>query len=424
MNLLISQSDSRVLIGIVSLLALSFGVLLYGNAQQVRRSNTPAGESHKDYRFAAGRSALRIPFEEDDGHIFLQARINDSPPIWFGLDTGAIRSVIDTGRAQALGLRFEGRQQVGGAGGTEEALIVKGISVKLPGVELSNQTIWALPLEALSVANGRKMAGIIGYELFSHFVVDVDYAAKYISLYEPESYRYRGSGESIPLTLRDGEIYVPAKVTVAGHDVLEGQFVIDTGSNNTLMLAKSFVEDHKLLDFIGQTLPARGGGIGGEIQIAVGRATNLRLGNFVVNNPVTAFIKVGEIAEPGMAGNIGGRLLRRFRVIFDYSRRRMILEPNVHFPEAKEFDMSGAALMSEGPAFTVIKVVRTRPNSPAAEAGLLPQDIITAVDGRPASTLTLSGLRKMFRVDGRAYLLSVIRNEKVFQIRLRLRKLI
>ncbi|HZM89339.1 MAG TPA: aspartyl protease family protein [Blastocatellia bacterium] len=424
MNLLISQSDSRVLIGIVSLVALSLGVLLYGNAQEVRRSNTPAGESHKDYRFAAGRSALRIPFEEDDGHIFLQARINDSPPLWFGLDTGAIRSVIDRGRAQSLGLRFEGRQQVGGAGGTEEALIIKGISVKLPGVELSNQTAWALPLEALSVANGREMAGIIGYELFSHFVVDVDYAAKYINLYEPQGYRYRGSGENIPLTLRDGEIYVPAKVTVAGHDVLEGQFVIDTGSNNTLMLAKSFVEDHKLLDSIGKTLPARGGGVGGEIQIAMGRATNLRLGHFVVNNPVTAFIKVGEIAEPGMAGNIGGRLLRRFRVIFDYSRRRMILEPNVRFPEAEEFDMSGAALISEGPAFTIIKVVRARPNSPAAEAGLLPQDIITAVDGRPASTLTLSGLRKMFREDGRAYLLSVMRNEQVFQIRLRLRKLI
>jgi hypothetical protein len=269
-----------------------------------------------------------------------------------------------------------------------------------------------------------EMAGIIGYELFSHFVVDVDYAAKYINLDEPQGYRYRGSGESIPLTLRDGEIYVPAKVTVAGHDILEGQSVIDTGSNNTLMLAKSFVEDHKLLDSIGQTLPARGGGVGGEIQITMGRATSLRLRNFVVNNPVTAFIKVGEIAEPGMAGNIGGRLLRRFRVIFDYSRRRMILEPNVRFPEAEEFYMSGAALMSEGPAFTIIKVVRTRPNSPAAEAGLLPQDIITAVDGRPASTLTLSGLRKMFREDGRAYLLSVMRNEQVFQIRLRLRKLI
>src|SRR5687767_13678671 len=72
-------------------------------------------EARKDYRFASGRSALRIPFEEDDGHIFLQARINNSAPLWFGLDTGAIRSSIDTRQAQTLGLRFDGTQRVGGA---------------------------------------------------------------------------------------------------------------------------------------------------------------------------------------------------------------------------------------------------------------------------------------------------------------------
>lgn len=430
MNLLISRSDSCVLMGIVSLLALSIGVLLYGNAQQVRRSNSPGvepsalGDSQQGYRFASGSSALRIPFEEDDGHIFLQARINDSPPLWFGLDTGAIRSVIAKSRVQALGLRIDGRQQVGGAGGIEEALILKGISVKLPGVELYNQTAWALPFETVAAAKGREMAGVIGYELFSYFVVDIDYAARYINLYEPQSYTYSGSGKSIPLTLRDGEIYVSAKVTVPGRDALEGQFVIDTGSNNTLMLASSFVEDHKLLESVGQTVAGRGGGIGGEIQLAMGRAANLRLGDFVVNNPVTAFMKDGEIAAVGMAGNIGGRFLRRFRVIFDYSRRRMILEPNVYYPEAEESDMSGATLMSEGPAFTLIKVMRVRPNSPAAEAGLLPQDIIMAVDNRPASSLTVSGLKKMFREDGRAYLLSVKRNEQILQIRLRLRRLI
>ena len=181
MNLLNFWSNSRVLIGVIGLLALSVG-MQYGSAQQFRRNISTSKESQKDYRFTEGHSALRIPFEEDDGHIFLQARINDSAPLWFGLDTGAIRSVIDTHRAQALGLRFEGRQRVGGAGGTEEASILKGISIKLPGVELLNQTAWALPLEALSAANSREMSGIIGYELFSHFVVEIDYANGFINL--------------------------------------------------------------------------------------------------------------------------------------------------------------------------------------------------------------------------------------------------
>lgn len=410
----------RVIFGIV--LFLLGNLSLFGQINLRESASKP--ESQRDYRFASGHSALRIPFEEDDGHIFLQARINNSAPLWFGLDTGAIRSVIETRRAQTLGLRFAGSQQVGGAGGTEEASIIRGVSIKFPGVELYNQTVWSLPLEALSVANGREMAGIIGYELFSHFVVEIDYATMFINLYEPQSYRYRGPGESIPLELQDGEIYVTAKVTVPGHDAFEGQFVIDTGGNGTLLLAKSFVAEHKLLEAVGPTIQARGGGVGGEVQLAIGRVKNLRIGRFVIDNPVTGFIKVGEIAEPGRIGNIGGRLLRKFRVIFDYSRRQMILEPTSRLTEAEEFDMSGAALTSEAPAFTDIKVVRVRPDSPAAKAGLQQQDVIMAVDNQPATTLTVSKLRKMFRVEGREYLLSVKRGEQILQIKIKLRRLI
>ena len=416
--------SSIALAGISGLLALNVWMQMPGNRQQSGTGSSAAQKDQKDYRFTSGQSALRIPFEENDGHIFLQVRINDSAPLWFGLDTGAIRSIIDTRRAQSLGLRSEGTQQVGGAGGTEEAAIIKGTSIKLPGAELHNQTIWALPLEAISVANGREMAGIIGYELFSHFVVEIDYAALYINLYEPQTYKYRGRGESIPLGLQDGEIYIPAKVTVPGRETLEGQFVVDTGGNGSLLLAKSFVDEHKLLASVGPTIPAGGGGVGGAIQMDLGRVKSLQVGGFVFDNPLTGFIKVGQIAEPGKAGNIGGRLLRRFRVTFDYSRRQMMLEPNAHFPETDEADMSGAALMSEPPTFKVIKVIRVRPDSPAARAGLKQHDVIIAVDRQPAASLTINNLRKMFRVDGREYLLRVKRGEETLEIRIKLKRLI
>ena len=415
---------SRGLIGIVGLLALACWIHPYGSVQQTGTAKSSSNESQKDYRFASGHSSLRIPFEENDGHIFLQARINDSGPLWFGLDTGAIRSVIDTNHAQALGLRFDGTQQVGGAGGYEEASIIKGVSIKLPGAELFNQTAWALPLNALSEAHCCDMAGIIGYELFSHFVVEVDYATGFLNLYEPTSYRYRGAGETIPLGLQDGEIYIPGKVTVAGLNTFDGQFVVDTGSNNTLLLARDFVEEHKLLDFVGPTLKARGGGVGGEVQMAIGRVKHLQVGRFVVDNPITAFVKVGEIAEAGKAGNIGGRFLRRFKVIFDYSRRQMILEPNSYLKESEELDMSGVALTSEGPAFTVIKVAGVRPDSPGALAELRPQDVIMAVDNQNAKTLTVAKLRKMFRVEGREYLLSIKRGDQLLTKTIKLKRMI
>src|SRR5262249_41458366 len=119
-------------------------------------AGSEASDKPKDYRFTSGQSALNIPIEEDDGHIRLRLRLNQSEPCWFGLDTGAIRSVIDKRRAQAFGLRLEGSQRVGGAGGTEQAALIKHLTLQLPGAELLDQTAWALPLDSLSAANGRE----------------------------------------------------------------------------------------------------------------------------------------------------------------------------------------------------------------------------------------------------------------------------
>lgn len=399
-------------------------VPLSGCAQQFSKEKSTTRAGDKDYRLASGHSALRIPLEEDDGHIFLQVSINDSRPVWFGLDTGATHSLIDLRYAESLRLKSESSRRIGGAGGYEEASIFENVSIKLPGADLYNQTLWGLSLDAIASANGREMAGILGYDLFKHFVVDIDYAAMLMSLHEPLAYEYRGTGQSIPLNVQhDGAIYVKARVQTPGGNPIEGEFVIDTGGNRILLLARSFVEQHRIMESVGKTLATGGGGVGGEIQLAMGRLKSFQLGRFAITNPLTGFTKVGEIADAGKAGNIGGGFLRRFRVIFDYSRKRMILEPNSRLTEADEFDMSGAALTSEPPAFTVIKVVGVRPDSPAAQAGLEPQDVIIAVDGQAATTLNVSKLRRMFRVEGEC-LLKVKRGEQIVEVKLKLRRLI
>ncbi len=414
----------RRILSVSLLMVVVFWFHSSGCAQQATLERRPSKEVAKDYRFASGRSSLRIPIEEDDGYIFLQLRINDSGPLWFGLDTGATHSLIDRRWAESSGLKSESNRQIAGAGGVEDAAIFQNVSIKLPGVELSNQMLWGLSLEPLASANGRPMVGILGYELFKYFVVDIDYSANLMNLYEPGGYEYRGAGEIIPLSVQhDGEIYVRATVQAPGGDPVDGEFVIDTGGNRTLLLAKDFVDQYRLMQNVEKTLMVRGGGVGGEVQLAMGRLKSLRLGQFQIASPVAGFIKVGQITDTGKAGNIGGGFLRRFRVIFDYARKRMILEPNARLAEADEFDMSGAAVMSEGPDYTAIKVVRVRPDSPAAQAGLEAQDVILAVDGQPPKTLSLNRLKTLFRVE-REYTLKVKRKEDILEVRLKLRRLI
>ena len=72
-------------------------------------------------------------------------------------------------------------------------------------------------------------------------------------------------------------------------------------------------------------LPCRRG-LGGGARTRIGRVPKFRLGSEVIERPLTNFFLEGSPVDDGLAGHIGMEVLRRFKVIFDYTRERMILE--------------------------------------------------------------------------------------------------
>jgi hypothetical protein len=379
-----------------------------------------------DVRFATGTSALAIPFEMDGGHILLRGEIAGSGPMWLGLDTGATGSLIDSDRARTLGLQRGESSQVHGAAGAVDAVELSGASIRLPGVELRDQNLTALQLDFLARGKGRDIAALLGYEVFSRFVVEIDYAGRRLHLYDPATFVYQGTGESFPLRLDGDHPYVRAQLVLPGKRTVEGEFVVDTGSPFSLMLAAPFVTEHRLLEGIGKTIGSKARGVGGEMLLSIGRLQGFRLGRFLLADPVTVFPQNfgGEITARGTAGNLGAGFLRRFRVIFDYSRGRMILEPNTSFGDRDEYDMSGVSLVAEGAAFDTIKVARLIEPSPAAEAGLRREDVIVAVDGKAAAAIGLANLRSLFREEGREVRLDVLRDGEALALQLKMRRLI
>jgi len=102
----------------------------------------------------------------------------------------------------------------------------------------------------------------------------------------------------------------------------------------------------------------------------------------------------------------------------------MMLEPNAQFAEPFEVDMSGLDMAAEGEDFSVVVVYETERGSPAAEAGIQEEDVLTAIDGRSAREFSLAQIRKMFMQDGKEYLITLKRGEKEVQTKLKLRRLI
>lgn len=378
-------------------------------------------EGPSDVRFGPGERVARVPIEVDGAHVFFRGRLEDSP-VWLMLDSAASGSVLDAQRALLLGLDSRGRQRVVGSGGSAEGSYVRGVRVSLPGVRVEDQTFSTLPLDFLAAPTGRRVEAILGYDLFARFVVELDYQAGEMRLHHPGGYTYSGRGEIVPVTLHANQPYARARIELPGGDAAEGEFVIDTGSGASLMLASDFAAAHGLPAALERTLRSRAAAVGGTVSMVAGRLPAVRLGRFAFREPIVLFPD-GMITAPGTAGNIGGGLLSRFRVIFDYPGRRLILEPTDRLDEREEYDMSGISLTAHGPALDAIRVTQVREGSPGEAAGVKPDDLLRFVDGRPAAGLGLATLRELFRRE-RSFPIVVEREGQTLSLVLRTRRML
>lgn len=166
-------------------------------------------------------------------------------------------------------------------------------------------------------------------------------------------------------------------------------------------------------------------GAGGETSGRIGRITSLKIGRFVIKEPITFFSedKVGAFASPALSGNIGTNVASKVRVFLDYGRKQIIFEPNSTFSEPFNQSTAGISLIAEGNDYRTFKITGVLENSPAQEAGLLEDDVIIAVDDRTSINLTLSLLNDLFEQPVRRKL-TIRRANSTVEITLTPRRLI
>jgi hypothetical protein len=407
-------------------LAITWAVLLTGSGialAQEKLSNPPR-EPSATVQFVAGHSALNIPFEFEFNEIVLQVRVNDSAPLKFMFDTGAGISILSARKAAELGLKQVDSVDATGVGGKLKGTLTNGVSLSAPGVKVLNQRLALLPLD-FPFCEARDIDGIIGYDFIKEFVVEINYDTHTLSLFEPLSYQYTGRGDLLSLTIK-GTPRVHALIALPGKAPIEGLFEIDTGSDGALTINSPFVKRHRLLTALSTQAANRERGLAGESGRIDARLGKLQLGRFAIAAPIVGFSTdtKGSMAAEDNDGPIGNEIMQRFKVTIDYSRQRLMLEPNSHLSDPFESDMSGIAFDSEGKDCRVFKVTDVTEKSPAAEAGILTGDEIIAIDGKPANQFTSTQIEKLLIRDGGEPSLTLRREGKSRLVKLKLRRLI
>ena len=333
----------------------------------------------------------RIPFDLVNNHIYADGTLNGKKAR-FLVDTGG-SNVLTPAAAKKFGIEGEG--DLAGRGVGEESVKASLAHVdeaRLGGAVLDKPVFVILDLGALRDVEGVEFDGLVGYEMFRRFGVTIDYAAHRLTLAEPAKFAPPADATAVPFELSDTTPLVAG--TLDGAPV---RLSIDTGSRVSLSMHSPFVREHGLVAQYGAAPEAVvGWGVGGPSRGRPARFGTLKLGDRAITG-VAGDLYVGDkgaFANPDMSGNLGGGVLKRFTVAFDYGAKRMYLAPNADFVKPDAFDRSGLFLLGDGDALLVADVA---PESAAARAGIQPKDRIVAVGGGAANTKSLIAVRAKFR---------------------------
>jgi len=330
-----------------------------------------------------------IPFDLVNNHIYVDARIGDAP-VRVLVDTGG-NNVLVPAAARRLGIVGEGKLAAGGVGDHKvDVAVAHAPDVRVGNAVLAKPVFLIVDLGALHDVEGVDVDGVIGYEMFRRFGIEIDYANRRLVIAEAAKLVPPAGAVAIPFELDE---HIPI---IAGTlDGLPMRISIDTGSRGSLTLHAPFVAAHDLTArYHAAPEAVTGWGIGGAARGRPVRFGTLQLGSVRIDGVAGDLYtgRKGAFANPDLGANLGGRVLRRFDVVFDYAKKILYLAPNpAWLGKPDDFDRSGLWLLRDGDALSIVDVA---PDTAASAADMRAGDRVLAIGGELVARRSLSDWRE------------------------------
>lgn len=410
-------------------IALIFMLLLFvPNMILAQGFTLPSDKKHQKIRFELINNLIIIPVEINGVELTFILDSGVSKPILFNLSQSDSVPINNVSEVTIRGL---------GDGEPMKALSSKGNSFTLGDAKNYSQDLYVVMDRGIdfSTSLGIPVHGIMGYDLFRDFVVEVNYNSKKLKLHNPELYTYkeRRNRQTIPLTVERRKAYVEGTVLMKDTANIPVKLLVDTGSSDALWL---FPEPEKGLEIPEKNYEDHlGRGLSGDIYGKRSKIDGVQIGDFKLDEAKVAFPYresfQGLDSLGDRNGSLGGEVLKRFNMVFDYARGLVTLKKNGNFNEPFQYNLAGIDLQHNGLRYIAeriadanglvkedqadsfgnvqillenktrlslvpeIVVSGIRAGSPAAEAGLREGDVILAVNGKRVHQYKLQEILKM-----------------------------
>lgn len=382
--------------------------------------------AQSNFEFTSKKKTAKIPFKLVSNLIVIPVKVNGTE-LSFLLDTGVKETILfNVSRIDSIALNSAEVFSIKGANDVKvNALKSRDNILEVENLKSNNQTVYvAFNQESnLSAYLGEEIHGILGYHFFKDFIVEFAYDHQYVKVYEKGVFKNKWKRyKEVDIKLSKGKPYVKAKL---GGDVVDN-FLLDTGMSDGLWV---FREDTVSTNFFGYYEDYLGMTVSGEIKGKRSKIKELGFVGETFNEVKISYPHMHLLSEElknfsERAGSIGGDLLKRFTIVFDYSSSKMYMKPNKHINDPFYYNKSGLAIRQDGAANKknndneLIKNLKdnnfisyvdltyllapefiidhVRENSPAAKVGILKDDILLEVNGNKTHKYNLKTLNSFF----------------------------
>ncbi len=350
--------------------------------------------------------------------VLIKLTINDKGPFSFILDTGVgfmvitEPSLIDT-------LKIASKRSVIisglGTGANTQALLTEILKVDIPGLRSHGVAAAIFKEDYFNLSNyaGQPVHGLLGQEFFRNLTVQINFSDSTITVCQPKHPSKLRKGTKIPLSIEGGKPYIQGKVLLPGSKKIDNKLLIDLGAGHAASLEHLIQKQGMPERFVSANL---GTGLNGPISGYISRASEIELRGIRVKMPLVAFPDTGNTnLNPSVPrdGSIGMDILKRFRIVFDYSDSTMYLKPSRGFKDPFEHDMSGIEYIASGENLKHILITRVEPGSAAFEIGLERGDEIVSINLKPVAHMSIEEIDNLFKSrDQRSFLLDIFHDNK------------
>lgn len=128
------------------------------------------------FRPARLSSPIIIPFEYCQREIICRGKIENTEPLWFLIDTGGSETIIDRSFAAQCLLPRGNNFRIFSFRGNVQAQSTKIDRLELGGLIINDLNAQIADLSSHSKQVGRSIAGIIGMNVLSNYLITIDYA--------------------------------------------------------------------------------------------------------------------------------------------------------------------------------------------------------------------------------------------------------